>query len=637
MNTVDLDGSERDRLALERVMYFGRRFGQQHLILASHAAFPLVLTPDLLYQIWATFVPQAPWVAVAQVLLSSLCREVGYEMYEMELATRTLLLRELKADDRFGERRLRELGEFLLYYVGERLTGSDRQTGNLRQVQEWSALGTLDPQQLAREIAAKMRDYYQQGDRAELLQLTAITADFEESLVDAGCDYLLIYAKGMSSHLRGETERARREFETVSTAELEEKNLLVPSEYRDREFATTINLMEKLELPEGAVPLSSPFYIERDHIEEFCYKIIVQPGSLLRIKAPQEMGKTSLMLRILDRCKKKGYRTVYLRLRAIDRRILDNLDSFLQWLCQEVGRKLLLEDKLSEYWDGVLLSSISNCNDYFERHLLPSSHLPLVLGLDDVDRVFEGETAQNFFGMLKTWHEYGKDKTLWKKLHMVIAYSTDVYTLLNISRSPFNVGEAVELPDFNSKQVQHLVQLHKLNWDDSQVNLLMEMVGGHPYLIRQALYQAVSRQLSFNDILSKAPIMSGIYQDHLLGQLVNLRVNLDLTTAFEKVVLSKDPIQLPRIETFKLLEMGLVKLEGNLVKPRYELYRLFFSQIYSGKSIRINKFFKKNTSGFHVFVDENESWERDNPHKPLQIQKRTFFDRLLKMLGIDRD
>jgi len=347
--------------------------------------------------------------------------------------------------------------------------------------------------------------------------------------------------------------------------------------------APSSQLLNNLEIPGDPVSLESPFYIERSiqkfNIEDLCYRTILQPSGLVRIKAPQQMGKTSLMFRILNRVQTEGYRTVHLRLGAIDRKIRDNLDSFLQWFCQEVGRKLLLEDKLSEYWDEELLSSISNCNDYFEKYLLSDNALPLVLGLDDVDRLFEAETAQDFFGMLRTWHEYGKEKTVWKKLHMAIAYSTDVYTSLNINRSPFNVGEAVELPEFDSKQVQRLVHLHELNWDDSQVNSLMEMVAGHPYLIRQALYKAVSMQRSLTDILSKAPTMTGIYKNHLQEQLVNLEESPDLKSAFQEVVSSDSPVQLPPIPTYKLKSMGLVKHQGDLVEPRCQLYRLYFRKV----------------------------------------------------------
>ncbi|WP_375494187.1 hypothetical protein [uncultured Nostoc sp.] len=126
------------RIAQRRVEGFAQQFGEAHRNLARHAAFPLVLTPDLLYQIWANFVPEAPWTAVAHVLLSRLCRQVSYEMYEMDIADRNLLLRELK--EQFGQERFDELGEFLLDYVAQRLTDDDADTQDLREAQEWTAL-----------------------------------------------------------------------------------------------------------------------------------------------------------------------------------------------------------------------------------------------------------------------------------------------------------------------------------------------------------------------------------------------------------------------------------------------------------------------------------------------------------------
>jgi hypothetical protein len=39
--------------------------------------------------------------------------------------------------------------------------------------------------------------------------------------------------------------------------------------------------------------------VERPPVEANCYQEIVKPGALIRVKAPRQMGKTSLMQRIL--------------------------------------------------------------------------------------------------------------------------------------------------------------------------------------------------------------------------------------------------------------------------------------------------------------------------------------------------
>ncbi|MHC5826662.1 MAG: formylglycine-generating enzyme family protein, partial [Nostoc sp.] len=189
-------------IAVERVIGFAQKFDRAHLDLACHAAFPQTLTPDLLYQIWANFVPDAPWTAVAHVLLSRLCRQVGYEMYEMDIADRNLLLRELK--EQFGQEKFDELGEFLLDYVAQRLTDDDADTQDLREAQEWTALAYTKPDEAARELAQRLSKRVQQEDTGEILRLASLVETLAEPLLGAGFEPLLVYSRGVDSLARSD-------------------------------------------------------------------------------------------------------------------------------------------------------------------------------------------------------------------------------------------------------------------------------------------------------------------------------------------------------------------------------------------------------------------------------------------------
>ncbi|MGL4501113.1 MAG: AAA-like domain-containing protein, partial [Planktothrix sp.] len=68
----------------------------------------------------------------------------------------------------------------------------------------------------------------------------------------------------------------------------------------------------QIEEPEGQVPLNSPLYIERPPIETDCYQALIRPTALIRIKAPRQMGKSSLMHRILHYGTQQGYHTACL-------------------------------------------------------------------------------------------------------------------------------------------------------------------------------------------------------------------------------------------------------------------------------------------------------------------------------------
>ena len=64
--------------AIRYILGFERRFGAQHLHLACHAAFPLLITPKLLNLIHINFLSREniPWIAESDFLLSPLCRPV---------------------------------------------------------------------------------------------------------------------------------------------------------------------------------------------------------------------------------------------------------------------------------------------------------------------------------------------------------------------------------------------------------------------------------------------------------------------------------------------------------------------------------------------------------------------------------
>jgi transcriptional regulator with XRE-family HTH domain len=336
----------------------------------------------------------------------------------------------------------------------------------------------------------------------------------------------------------------------------------------------------ELPFPEGSVALDSPFYVERPGIESLCYETVIKPGSLIRIKAPNMMGKTSLMTRILAHAAHQNYQMVYLDLSSVERGILTNLDKFLRWLCLMVGRQLRLENQLNDYWDTEILGSNDNCTVYFEEYLLAQIDCPVVLGLDELDRLFPyTEVIEDFLGMLRSWHEKGKISHIWKQLRLVMAHSTEVYIPLDMNQSPFNAGVPVELLEFDKKQIQDLVRLHDLNWNDTQVKELMRIVGGHPYLVRLAMYHVSSLLVTLEQLLQEAATEAGIYSNHLRRHLETLQKCPDLALALKKAVTLPQPIELDSMQIYKLHSMGLVQRQNNYVTPRCNLYREYFRRV----------------------------------------------------------
>ena len=176
-----------------RVRAFEQRYGRQATHLAAHAAFPLTLTTDVVYCLRETFLPDCPWYAAADVLLSGLCISAGYDLYEMEAATRRYLLRYLR--DQFGEDRIKKLEQFMVAYLRHRLTGNnpDDRALLLGEKPHWTALACLQPGKAYEEIRQTLEQLsLQTSEPTERFRLASLVESYGDFLADRGYQPMLL-------------------------------------------------------------------------------------------------------------------------------------------------------------------------------------------------------------------------------------------------------------------------------------------------------------------------------------------------------------------------------------------------------------------------------------------------------------
>lgn len=356
--------------------------------------------------------------------------------------------------------------------------------------------------------------------------------------------------------------------------------VLHPEDYTDSDPATAVG--RSLLPPNGQLPINSEFYIARHPEESLCYETISQPGGLVRLKAPRQMGKTSLAVRVLAQARASQYATVMLNLRLADSSTFSSLSRFLQWLCLVVSQELGVTNRLQDSWEDLFGASY-NCTHYFESYLMGAIEQPLVLVLDEVDAVFEyPEVASDFFGMLRAWYEkarYGDAHSeRWKKLRLMLVHSTEVYLPLNVAQSPFNAGLMVELSGFGQLQAQELAQRYGLPQPQETAAQLLHLVGDNAYLLHLGLYHLSTSGMTLQQLLENALSPKGIYSNHLRNQLSELQRYPELVAALKQVVLADRPVQLEPIQAFKLQSKGLIEFQNQEIVPSCELYRRFFAK-----------------------------------------------------------
>lgn len=354
------------------------------------------------------------------------------------------------------------------------------------------------------------------------------------------------------------------------------------SKYPDWQNAIAVNPNVLPQFNTLVTQTDQTLYISRPPIEIDCLQEIVKSGSLIRIKAPEKTGKTALIKLILNQVKASNYQTVYLNLQTAESAMFSSLDKFLRWFCANISRELGIKPQLDDYWDEELFGSLVSCKTYFQSHLLEQINQPLVLGLDNLDRVFDyGDIAQDFLPMLRYWHEEANNLPIWQNLRLMIANSTEVYIKLDANQSPFNVGRQIKLPGFTLEQVNILAKSYQIVEVDPQVlqsflTNLIELVGGHPYLVRLALNALQETKISPEKLLTEAPTQGGIYASHLRHYWNNLQSSPELIEAMKLVVNTTSPVKLEPAIAYRLESMGLITLIGDEAKASCPLYQLYF-------------------------------------------------------------
>ena len=330
-----------------------------------------------------------------------------------------------------------------------------------------------------------------------------------------------------------------------------------------------------LELPEGTMDPESVLYVDRAS-DQIALETIQRQGVTITIKGPRQMGKSSQLIRIMNAAMQAGKTVAFLDFQLFDKADLTHADRFFPQFCSWLTDELELEDKVADYWHSTLSNS-QCCTRYLGRYLLKALDTPLMLAMDEVDAIFDTEFRSDFFGMLRSWHNNRARKAQWKRLDLALVTSTEPYQLIaDLTQSPFNVGQVLELTDFNADQVADLNHRHGQPLNPKVQAQLMELVHGHPYLVRRALYLVASGQFTPIALFDQATADRGPFGDHLRYHLFRLYDKTELVQALLQVI----RIQVCPDEHvfFRLRGAGLVRREGHKVYPRCQLYAAYFQE-----------------------------------------------------------
>jgi hypothetical protein len=334
------------------------------------------------------------------------------------------------------------------------------------------------------------------------------------------------------------------------------------------------------EIPTGALSSDSPIYIER-HFDQDIRQQVTREGSTTVIEGARQMGKSSLVARALAHARLHQCAVVAFDFQIIDEQYLGNLETLLRYLADAIYERMRLAVSPDETWQGRL-GTKDKLTSFIQDYVLRGARMPMVIVMDEVDRTFGRPYRDDFFGLLRGWHNKRADDPLWKKLNLVLAYSTDPHQAIkDLNQSPFNVGTPIRLGDFSFGEAWELNRCYEQPVKRrEQLHSLVDVIGGHPYLVQRALYALAGQTHTLGGLLNTDKADAGPFADHLQHYRDLLESEPPLRQAMRQVITNGT---CPNYGIFlRLRSLGLITGGSHQeARPRCRLYTAYFQRVLS--------------------------------------------------------
>jgi len=334
---------------------------------------------------------------------------------------------------------------------------------------------------------------------------------------------------------------------------------------------------DRLDTTGKAVSEDSNFYVRRAADDVF-ETAIGNRESIILLKGPRQIGKTTLLGRGIGLVDTFGWRCVATDFQMLGARQLDSEQAFYRVVVTTLCRQANFDYDFDYEWLENLTPILNM--DRFMRELLESSDQPLAWFMDEADRLFTSPLATDFFALVRSWHNARATDPMgpWGRLVIAIGYAAEAHLFIrDLNKSPFNVGRRVELPmltrenlvDLNSRYGSPLT-------GGGEIEQLFGLLSGQPFLTNRA-FQVLAGGTTFETLLATADRDDGPFGDHLRRILLSVSQFPEVWAALVESLTSpnlKDSEGLHRLVAANVL----VRNQNGKYELPLELYRRYLER-----------------------------------------------------------
>ncbi|MBE8991283.1 AAA-like domain-containing protein, partial [Nostoc sp. LEGE 12450] len=349
----------------------------------------------------------------------------------------------------------------------------------------------------------------------------------------------------------------------------------------------------------GTVQAGGGIYIPRQADEELLG--LCRSAIFAYVLTPRQMGKSSLMVRTAQTLTEEGISSVIVDLQELGASVTAE-----QWyfgFLVKLDDQLMFDTDVVRWWQEHQHLGVSQrLTLFFERVLLAEVEEQVVIFVDEIDSTLSLNFTDDFYTAIRYLYVARATNPEFHRLSFVLmGVATPGDLIRDAKRTPFNIGQRVDLTDFTFEEALPLADGLGLSAQEAKQVLrwVLKWTGGHPYLSQRLCGALLAQKNVETPFIASVgsrdvdDIVSNTFFGVMSEQDNNLQFVRDMLTkraphGFEKEVLSvyrdirrgkrKVVDEEQSLAKSHLKLSGAVRREGNALAVRNPIYRQVFDE-----------------------------------------------------------